>query len=85
MKAKTVNFEQQCNIAERFIIHNTNEKHIPINYKMTSQTWADVISKWSGTQISIEAVNEVMADLNVERTEIATGTGIFVFACAVCK
>ncbi len=85
MKATKLDYEQQYNIAEKFIIHNTNDENIPINYKMTSQTWADVISKWAGVEISIAAVNEVMEDLGVERVRLAAGTEIYVFACTVSK
>ena len=84
-KKNLLDYNQQYNIAEKFIIHNTNDENIPINYKMTTQTWADVISKWSGTEISIAAVNEVMADLGVESVQLAKGTEIFVFACTVSK
>lgn len=85
MKTKKVNFEQQCNIVEKYIIHNTNEKKMPINYKMTSQTWANVISKWAGVEISTKAINLIMFDLQIESKELAQGSDIFVFACAISK
>ncbi len=82
---KKLDYEQQYNIAEKFIIHNTNEKTIPINYKMNSQTCADVISRWCGTEISTAAINEVMADLGVKSVQLAKGSEIYVFACAISK
>jgi len=84
-KKNLLDYNQQYNIAEKFIIHNTNDENIPINYKMTSQTWSDVISKWSGTEISTAAINDVMADLGVKSVQLAKGSEIYVFACAISK
>jgi hypothetical protein len=44
-----------------------------------------VISKWAGVEISINAINEVMGDLDVKRVQLAKGTEIYVFACAISK
>jgi hypothetical protein len=80
---KKITPNQEYCITETFIIHNTNEKSISINYKMTSQTLANIISKWAGVPISPETINIVMKDLKIESEEISFGSGVYVFACDV--
>jgi hypothetical protein len=85
MKTTKLNYEQQYNIAEKFILYNTKVLEDRLNYKMTSRTWVNVISKWAGVEISIGAVNEVMRYLEIESVRLAEGTEIYVFACDIIK
>lgn len=85
MKAKKtiLDYDDQYSLVESFIVHNTNENHVPLNYKMTSQTWSELISKWSGVEISPEVVIDVCKEYNIESREICKG--VFVFAMKVNK
>lgn len=83
MKAKKLHYSEQYRIAEKFITYNTNDDIIPLNYKMTSQTWAEIITKWSGVEVSTEVVIEVCDELDIERKEICDG--VYVFAMTVSK
>lgn len=81
---KIVDYENQFQIADKFIMYNTSgECDLPLNYKMTSRTWADVISKWSGVDICTKAVIEVCEFYGIEKKEI--GGGVFVFAMKLNK
>lgn len=82
-KSKVLDYESQYQLADSFIVHNTNEQTVPINYKMTSQTWAELISKWSGVEVSPDVVIEVCKQYSIESKEICRG--VFVFAMKVIK
>jgi len=85
MKAKKtiLDYKSQYQLADSFIIHNTNEHDVPINYKMTSQTWSELISKWAGVEVSPEVVIDVCKEYKIENSEICKG--VFVFAMKVSK
>jgi hypothetical protein len=76
---KKINTEQQFQIVETFLIHCTSEKDIKkINYKLTSDGWAKLISKWSGVEISPETVNEVFInEYSIENVKICEGVYCF--------
>jgi len=83
MKKTVLSYEEQYYIADGYILNNTNENVIPLNYKMTSVTWAQMISKWCGGEISIEAVNEACENYGIEKSKLYEG--VYVFAMELSK
>ncbi len=84
MKALTkLDYNDQYKMVESFIVHNTNEEEVPLNYKMTSQTWAELVSKWAGVEISPKVVIDVCKEFAIDNREICKG--VFVFAMTVNK
>ena len=80
-KKTILNYDDQYSLVESFIIHNTNEHNIPLNYKLTSHGWALEISKWAGVEVSPDVVIDVCKEYKIESREICRG--VFVFAMEV--
>lgn len=75
MKTKIDLLEQQI-IVDSYIIHNTNSSQ-KLNYKKTSYLWSFEISKWSGVEISIQAVDYVCKKYNIRTMEISKGVNVY--------
>ncbi len=73
---REINFTEQQIIVDTYIVHNTNSSQ-KLNYKKTSYIWANEISKWSGTDISIQAVEKVCFKYKIRTMEISKGVNVY--------
>ena len=77
---KKLNIQEQQNAVDKFLIHCTPfDETKNINYSLTSEGWAKLISKWAGVEITTDAVNHVfIKDYSIKNVEVCKG--IYCFA-----
>ena len=73
---KQIDLTEQQLIVDTYIVHNTNSSQV-INYKKTSHIWAMEISKWSGVEISIQAVDFVCKKYGIRTVKISKGVKVY--------
>ncbi len=73
---KKIEIEVQRTICDTYLIHRCNRIQ-KINYRKTSHTWAEEVSKWAGVVISPFAWEWVCIKYQIKRLEMTAGVNCY--------